>query len=100
MRREKEMDYNYEDILVRYQEKYARLAEQAAPGSLERRAYDQIVQLISHNKVVPLKERAFQLTITFMTFAQTAHQAEARAIFKQCVLDFNRDTGQEPLQLE
>ena len=84
---------------MRYQEKYTRLAEQATPGSIEKRAYEQIVQLISHNKAVPLKERAFQLTITFMTFAQTAHQAEVRAIFKQCVLDFHRDTGQETLQL-
>ena len=94
------MDYNYEDILARYQEKYARLAEQAAPGSIERRAYEQIVQLISQNKAVPLKERAFQLTINFMIFAQTVKPVEARAIFKQCVLDFNHDTGQEPLQLE
>ena len=92
------MKDNHEDIIARYREKYTDLAEKALPGSAEQRAYHQIVQLIDlHQKVHP-QERAFRLTIAFMTSAHSASPSAIRAIFKQCTLDFARDTEQETLE--
>ncbi len=90
------MDYDYEAILTRYREHYARLAEGAAPGSIEQQTYEYIVKWIDRKSTEPPEERAFQLTMIFLSFATSAAQPEARAIYRQCGLDLNRDTGQEP----
>ncbi len=90
------MEYDYEWILASYRDKYAALAEQAAPRSIERQTYEQIVRLIVQNKTEPLKKRAFQLTLTFLSFATTSSKSEVRAIYRQCGLDLNRDLGLEP----
>ena len=90
------MNYDYEAIVATYRDKYAHLSEHAAPGSIERHTYQQIVQLIDQNKTEPAKKRAFQLTLTFLSFATGSAKPEARAIYRQCGLDLNRDTGQEP----
>lgn len=90
------MDYDYEAILIRYREHYAHLAEEAVPGSIERRAYEHIVKLMAKESTEPPEERAFRLTMAIMMFAQGSSKPEARAIYRQCGLDLNRDTGQEP----
>ncbi len=91
-----QMDYDYEAILSRYRVNYAQLAEEATPGSIERRTYEYIVKLIDRESAEPPEEKAFQLIMLIMMFAKGSSQPEARAIYRQCGLDLNRDTGQEP----
>jgi hypothetical protein len=91
-----QMDYDYETILTRYREKYAHLAEEAALRSVERQTYEYILKWIDRNSTEPPEERAFQLTMTFLSLGKSAMPLEARAIYRQCGLDLNRDTGQEP----
>lgn len=90
------MHYDYEEIVASYRDKYAHLAEHAASGSIEQYTYQQIVRLIDQNKTEPPKKRAFQLTLAFLSFATDSSKSEVRAIYRQCGLDLNRDTGQEP----
>lgn len=90
------MDYDYEAILTRYRETYAHLGQAAEPGSIERRAYEHIVKLMTKESTEPPEERAFRLTMAIMMLAQGSSKPEARAIYRQCGLDLNRDTGQEP----
>jgi len=96
---EAEQDYDYEAILHRYHEHYSQRAKQAIVGSVEQKTYEAIARLLARKTTETPKQRAFHLVLTLMTFAQSASQVEARAIYRQCCLDLNRDTGQEPLSL-
>lgn len=94
---ETEQVYDYEAILHRYHEQYRQRAVQAVAGSVEQKTYEAIARFLARKTTETPKQRAFQVVLNLMTFAQSASQAEARAIYRQCCLDLNRDTGQEPL---
>jgi hypothetical protein len=92
------MDYNYEGILSRYRMNYVQRAEGTAPGGVERRTYEFVVKLLDGALINPSEEKTFQLILLLMKLATGSNPPETRAIYRECGLDLNRDTGQEPWQ--
>lgn len=85
------MDF-YERIINDYRQKYAQLEEKAAPGSLERHTYAQIVRFIDETQhITPIRQRAFMLQINLTSLMRSGIEEEASTIVYQCVKDYTRD---------
>ena len=98
---------DYDQIIQKYRANYSHLAENALAGSIERHAYEQIVQYIDDGlnraalnaQTNTPSQKGFEVSMLLKALAQVTNEPGASQITKKCASDFAHETGFDDLNV-